>query len=86
MSLWDEEPSVVVTFANTPDACAMEDAARTHGIPGRLMPVPAAGSAGCGLAWGAPAGQRDVLVAALAGHAVAHEAVYELENGAARRM
>lgn len=81
-----EETGVVVTFDNTPDACAMEDAARTHGIPGRLMPIPAAVSAGCGLAWGVPSGQRDALVAALAEHEVAHEAVYALENGAARRI
>lgn len=82
----EDEPGVVVTFANTPDACAMEDAARAHGIPGRLMPVPAAVSAGCGLAWGASEAQRDALLAALAEHGIAYEAVYMLEETGARRL
>lgn len=76
--MWDAEPSVVVAFANTPDACAMEDAARAHGIPGRLIPVPSAISAGCGLAWSAPAAEGAALTAALARHGIAHEGVFAL--------
>lgn len=70
---------VIVTFKNTPDACAMEAAAKAHGIPGQLIPIPSAISAGCGLAWKAVAEQRAAVVGALATHGIAHEGVFDIE-------
>lgn len=46
---------LVVTFHTTAEAIAMEKECNTDGIPGRLIPVPRQISAGCGLAWSAPA-------------------------------
>ena len=71
-------PKVVVTFASTSDAMAMEAAACEHGLPGRIIPVPSEIDAGCGLAWCADAVERDVLVRALGFHGLAHEGVFEV--------
>lgn len=46
-----KELKLVVTFHTTSEAMAMEKACKTHGAPGRLIPVPRTISAGCGLAW-----------------------------------
>lgn len=45
---------VVVTFSTTTGAMAMERCCKAAGVPGRLIPVPRAVSAGCGLCWAAP--------------------------------
>ncbi len=49
-----KELKLVVTFHTTADAMAMEKACKQAQAPGRLIPVPRAISAGCGLAWCAP--------------------------------
>lgn len=74
----EKTPKTVVTFASTSDAMAMEAAAREHGIPGRIIPVPSEISAGCGLSWSAEASDRDALVAALEAHSISHEGVHEV--------
>lgn len=75
----ERQPCVVITFKNTPDACAMEAAAKGHGIPGQLIPIPSAISAGCGLAWRAGVEERAAVVGALAEHGIAHEGVFDIE-------
>lgn len=77
-TMWESSGSVVVTFENMPGACAMEDAARQHGIPGRLAPIPSAVSAGCGMAWVAPATDAEAVRAALADYGIAHEGVFDI--------
>ena len=52
---------LVVTFHTTSDAMAMEKICKERSVPGRLIPVPRAISAGCGLSWCAPLDQRDAL-------------------------
>ena len=47
-------PKIVLTFATTSDAMALEAAARDRGLPGRMIPIPSEISAGCGLAWCIP--------------------------------
>ena len=42
---------LVVTFHTTSDAMAMEKICKERSVPGRLIPVPRAISAGCGLSW-----------------------------------
>lgn len=74
----EKTPKAVVTFATTSDAMAMEAAARTHGIPGRIIPVPSEIDAGCGLSWSAEASDRDELVAGLERHALSYEGIYEV--------
>ncbi len=70
-----EASAWVVTFSGTHEAFAFEDAARSAVLPGRIVPLPAAISAGCGLAWKTPPdapGLADFLAAA----DVAHQEVY----------
>lgn len=74
----EKTPKAVVTFATTSDAMAMEAAARTHGIPGRIIPVPSEIDAGCGLSWSAEVSDRDELVAGLERHALSYEGIYEV--------
>lgn len=74
----EKTPKAVVTFATTSDAMAMEAAARTHGIPGRIIPVPSEIDAGCGLSWSAEESDRDELVAGLERHALSYEGIYEV--------
>lgn len=45
---------LVVTFHTTAEALKTEQVARQLGLEGRLIPVPQALSAGCGLAWSGP--------------------------------
>lgn len=42
---------LVITFHTTTAAMAMEQACKAANADGRLIPVPRAISAGCGLAW-----------------------------------
>lgn len=42
---------LVITFATTSAAMAMEQYCTEHNLPGRLIPLPGEISAGCGLAW-----------------------------------
>ena len=74
----EKTPRVVVTFASTDDAMAMEARAAECGIPGRIVPVPQEISAGCGLAWCADVSEREQLVSALDEHGLAHEGVFDV--------
>ena len=46
-----KKPALVVTFAATADAMAMERYCMERNLPGRLIPIPREIHAGCGLAW-----------------------------------
>ena len=72
-------PKVVVTFASTSDAMAVEAAARGTGLPVRMIPIPSEVSAGCGLAWCVPAEERGALLDAFESGGLAYEAVHEVE-------
>ena len=56
-----KELKLVLTFHTTADAMAMEKACKEQNAPGRLIPVPRAISAGCGLAWCAGLDPRHIL-------------------------
>lgn len=45
---------IVITFHTTAEAMATEQLCRQKNLPGRLIPVPRALSADCGIAWSAP--------------------------------
>ena len=51
----------VVTFRTTTGAMSMESACLEAGLPGRLIPVPRAVTAGCGVCWAAPPEARTAL-------------------------
>ena len=53
-----KELKLVLTFHTTADAMAMEKACKEQNAPGRLIPVPRAISAGCGLAWDLISGEK----------------------------
>lgn len=60
-----KELKLVVTFHTTADAMAMEKACREQGVPGRLIPVPRALSAGCGLSWCAAVEEKAAIAKAM---------------------
>ena len=68
--------SLVVTFFTTEAAMAAEALCGERGLPGRLVPVPGSVRAGCGLAWKAALGDREVLEAAFAESAVPVEGLF----------
>ena len=71
-------PHAVAAFDTLSDAMAVEAAAKEHGIPGRMIPVPSEINAGCGMSWAAPMAQREELEDALQAHALAYEGIYEV--------
>ena len=74
-----EKPlKAVYTFHPTTEAMKMEQCAREHGIPGRLIPVPRQISAGCGMAWAAPAEAKARTDEEIRLSDVEVEGVYEL--------
>ena len=74
----EKTPKMVVTFATTSDALAMEAAARERGIPGRIIPVPSDIDAGCGLAWCVSESERAELEDAIRTFSIAHEGTFEV--------
>lgn len=51
----------VVTFRTTTGAMEMERSCEETGLPGRLIPVPRAITAGCSMCWAAPPEAREAL-------------------------
>ena len=68
---------LVVTFHTTSDAMAMEKVCKERNVPGRLIPVPRAISAGCGLSWCAPPTSRTTLEKLLQEQDLDPEGIYE---------
>ncbi|MGO5052438.1 DUF3343 domain-containing protein [Lachnospiraceae bacterium LCP25S3_G4] len=56
-----KELKLIITFHTTADAMAMEKACKEMGVSGRLIPVPRAISAGCGLSWCAELSEQEHL-------------------------
>ena len=73
-----KEFRVIVTFSTTTDAMAMESYCRSHDVAGRLIPVPTAISAGCGMCWSAPLSQRENVDSAVKAARLHCEGVYEM--------
>ena len=72
-----KELKLVVTFHTTADAMAMEKACRESGTPGRVIPVPRAISAGCGLAWCAELSAREEITAMMQEAGIEPEDLHE---------
>lgn len=72
-----KELKLVVTFHTTADAMAMEKACKEYQVPGRIIPVPRAISAGCGLSWCAALEDREQIVSMMRMTGIEEEAMHE---------
>ena len=70
-------PKLVISFESSTAAMAMESAARP-GL-GRIIPLPAKISAGCGLAFCADPGDKDEVVKTLEESGIAHSGIHIIE-------
>ena len=61
-----KKPTLIITFATTTQAMAMESFCARENLPGRLIPVPREITAGCGLSWKALPEDRETLLRAMA--------------------
>lgn len=57
----EKQEKFIVTFRTTTGAMAMEKVCHSREIPGRLIPVPRAITAGCGMCWSAPPASRETI-------------------------
>ena len=72
-----KELRLVVTFHTTADAMAMEKACKEQDVPGRIIPVPRAISAGCGLSWCAELLDREQIVEMMKRAGIEEEEIHE---------
>ena len=69
----------IITFTTTTAAMEMESACRAAGLPGRLIPVPRAITAGCGLCWAAPPESREALEVLVMAKGVQIDGIYAVQ-------
>ncbi|WP_417042863.1 DUF3343 domain-containing protein [Dysosmobacter sp.] len=69
----------IITFPTTTAAMEMENACRAAGLPGRLIPVPRAITAGCGLCWAAPPESREALEVLVMAKGVQIDGIYAVQ-------
>ena len=74
-----KKPALILSFAKTTDAMAVEKFCMTNDLPGRLIPVPREITAGCGLSWRADPGDEEILTAELSKAGLAWSGLYRLE-------
>lgn len=60
-----KRPALILAFDSTSQAIAAEKLFQENNLPGRMIPIPAQVSAGCGLAWKAEPDEKQVLLDAL---------------------
>lgn len=75
------EVRVVLTFQTTTDAMAFELACKNADLPGRLIPVPVAIHAQCGLAWLIGPEEKDRLLAGIKELGLKYDQLVELKWG-----
>lgn len=73
-----KELQCVITFHATTEAMAFEDAAKSAGFKGRLIPVPTSIKAGCGLAWRDAPENKGTLLRFIRDEGLTFEAIHEL--------
>ncbi|MGN0333620.1 MAG: DUF3343 domain-containing protein [Lachnospiraceae bacterium] len=71
------ELKLIVTFHTTADAMAMEKECKKREVPGRIIPVPRAISAGCGLSWCAELTDREQIVEMMKTVGIKEEEIHE---------
>lgn len=70
---------IIITFASTTSAMAMEKICKEEGADGRIIPVPRCITAGCGLSWSAKPQSKVELLNLMEKHNLNFENIYELE-------
>lgn len=73
-----KERKLVISFRTTTEAMAMEKICKAQRAPGRLIPLPRAISAGCGLAWAADPAGKEQLMKLMAEAGLKEEALHEI--------
>jgi len=73
-----KELQCVVTFQTTTEAMAFEEAAKKEGLSGRIIPLPRAIGAGCGLAWRENPNYRSSLERLIGEQKLGYDKIYEL--------
>lgn len=74
-----KKPTLIITFATTTQAMAVEKFCTEKGLPGRLIPVPREITAGCGLSWKAAPEDQVLLCAMLEGSGLGYEQIHLIE-------
>lgn len=74
-----KERKVVLTFATTTAAMHMEQCCKKDNLPGRLIPVPTAITAGCGLAWVIDPEEKEPVLAAMEKEGLEPEGIFTLD-------
>ena len=69
---------LVVAFEETTNAIEAEQYFHEHEIEGRMIPLPGAISAGCGLAWAAPLKERELIEKQMQEGTIRAEGIYEI--------
>ena len=69
---------LVVAFEETTNAIEAEQYFQEHEIEGRMIPLPGAISAGCGLAWAAPLKERELLEQQMQEGIIRAEGIYDI--------
>ena len=72
-----KELKLVVTFHTTADAMAMEKACKEQNAPGRIIPVPRAILAGCGLSWCADLSDKERIAEVMQSVGIQEEEMHE---------
>lgn len=70
-----KKPYLVITFSATAHATKMEHSSKLNNIPGRIIPIPAKLSAGCGLAWQAEPSDESYIIDFMSKNQIPYEAV-----------
>lgn len=73
-----KELCFLVAFHTTTEALALEEAARSADVSGRLIPIPTQITAGCGLAWRMPIGEKEKMKSLLTKCDLKYENISEL--------
>ncbi len=74
----EKTKKLFVTFHTTAASMAMEKYCAEAGVEGRLMPVPRALTADCGIAWCCAPESREAVEALLQKQALEYEGIHEL--------
>lgn len=70
---------LVVAFSETTDAMETEAYFQEHRIEGRMIPLPGAISAGCGLAWAASLKERSTIEMLIQQQKIKAQGIYEIQ-------
>ncbi|MCR5785596.1 MAG: DUF3343 domain-containing protein [Eubacterium sp.] len=74
----EKKERVIITFEKTTNVIKAEMLCKEANMPGRVIPVPTAISAGCGLCFMTDPSNREMIVMFLKEKGIDYESIYEL--------